>query len=120
MIQIALVDDDEIMKLMLERALRGVEGIELSYFMNPNEALIAFSKNSPDLLVLDVRMPLYDGDEFLNKLSEKCSLEKIKIVVASSIIAPKAIAEKFKKYHVQFAVKDELKTTLLQVLDEYN
>ena len=63
-IKIFLLDDDvnfleETKKTLVD------EGYEVAICSRPTESIIAIRELSPDCLVLDLRMPLFDGEAFL-------------------------------------------------------
>lgn len=65
---ILIVDDDENVRLMCERSLRG-EGYATHSVSSGKEALQFMAKNPPvDLIVLDIRMSPPDGIEVLKRL----------------------------------------------------
>ncbi len=65
--RIALVDDDRniitSVSLMLE-----AEGYNVDTYSDGEQALIGISRNLPDLLLLDIKMPRMDGIELLTKI----------------------------------------------------
>ena len=65
--KILIVDDDRTMRTVLTRYLenRGYQVVQVS---SGAEALLAFAKNPPDLVVSDVMMPEMDGLEFCRRL----------------------------------------------------
>jgi two-component system response regulator MprA len=59
-VRILLAEDDRAVRDSLHRALR-LEGYEVEVVPNGAEALTAVARSGPDLVVLDVSMPLVDG-----------------------------------------------------------
>ncbi len=82
--KILVVDDDEGVKLILRRL------IGLKLFTTPVEAsnglegLLKVEKEAPDLVLLDIGMPLRGGVEFLEKLRESKTYASIPVIVISS------------------------------------
>ncbi len=63
-IKVFLLDDDvdflgETKKMLIE------EGYDVAISSRPTESIIAIREFVPDCLVLDLRMPLFDGEAFL-------------------------------------------------------
>ena len=68
---IALVDDDQNILTSVSMALEA-EGYDVVLFHDGEEALKGLIKNTPDLAILDIKMPRMDGEELLKKLKKKC------------------------------------------------
>lgn len=68
--KITLVDDDQNILTSVSMALEA-EGFEVTTYPDGSAALEGFSNNSPDLAVLDIKMPRMDGMELLRRLREK-------------------------------------------------
>jgi DNA-binding NarL/FixJ family response regulator len=65
--KILIVDDDRTMRTVLTRYLEN-RGYQVEQVGSGSEALAAFAKNPPDLVVSDVMMPEMDGLEFCRRL----------------------------------------------------
>ena len=65
--KIILVDDDSNILASVSMALRA-EGWEVETYPDGEKGLIALQRNSPDIAVLDIKMPRLDGMELLKKL----------------------------------------------------
>ena len=73
---IALVDDDRNILTSVSIALEA-EGFEVRAYTDGVAALTEFSRNPPDLAVLDIKMPRLDGMELLRRLRLKSDLPVI-------------------------------------------
>ncbi len=73
---IALVDDDRNILTSVSIALQA-EGFIVRIYSDGEAALKAFGENSPDLIVLDIKMPKIDGMEVLRRLREKSQVPVI-------------------------------------------
>ena len=65
--KIILVDDDSNILASVSLALRE-EGWDVETYPDGEKGLIALQRNSPDIAVLDIKMPRLDGMELLKKL----------------------------------------------------
>ena len=65
--KILIVDDDRTLRTVLTRYLEN-RGYQVEQVNSGAEALVAFAKNPPDLVVSDVMMPEMDGLEFCRRL----------------------------------------------------
>ena len=73
---IALVDDDRNIIASVSMSLEA-EGFNVKTYNDGEEGLKGITETSPDLVVLDIKMPRMDGMEVLSKLREKSNLPVI-------------------------------------------
>ena len=78
-----VVDDDQSLRWVLEQAL-GQSGISTRSFGDAASVLSALTKDTPDVLVTDVRMPGKDGLKLLEELSESHAGMPVIIMTAHS------------------------------------
>jgi len=76
MATIALVDDDRNILTSVSIALEA-EGYNVKSFTDGQAALAAFATMSPDLAILDIKMPRMDGMELLRRLRQKTDVPVI-------------------------------------------
>ena len=82
--KILIVDDSELVLVMARDALEEA-GYEVNTATNGIEAnSYIFSKNKPDLIILDVMLPMLDGNKKAKLLREKEFSRQIPIVLISS------------------------------------
>ena len=65
-----MVDDDPPLQRMLERTL-AAEGFEVAVAGDGGAALLAAERSTPDVIVLDVAIPLLDGLAVCRRLRDK-------------------------------------------------
>jgi len=97
---IFLVDDDKDDQEFFSDALSKInEAVELSIFNSGDELLRAFctKDNKPDMIYLDLHMPIMDGEECLEILRKNSSLKSIPIVIYSTELDMERIAQLFLK-----------------------
>ena len=70
-------------------------GYEVKTAYNGVEALEFVSKQDPDLILLDLRMPIMDGLEFLRKYDKSKEHPDVKVVVFSNLDSKEDIAEAY-------------------------
>lgn len=73
---IALVDDDRNILTSVSMALEA-EGFAVKTYNDGEEGFAGISTNTPDLVVLDIKMPRMDGMEVLTKLRENSNIPVI-------------------------------------------
>ena len=89
-----IVDDDSIFKIIIQKIISKSEIFEhVKTFSNGEEAFLTL-KNSiennnqlPDIILLDIEMPIMDGWDFMNKINNYKENLGIKIYMSSSSIA---------------------------------
>ena len=90
---ILIVEDEALLNNAYSMILRK-QGYNVSTAYNGEEALVAASKKAPRLILLDLRMPIMDGVEFLKKLPEDIK-KNTKIIVFTNYDVQKEIDEAF-------------------------
>lgn len=82
-INVLVVDDSALMRKVLSNALNDCSGVRvMGIARNGEEALTAIEKNRPDIITLDVEMPVMNGLETLKKIKERYT---IPVIMLSSI-----------------------------------
>jgi CheY-like chemotaxis protein len=79
--KILIVEDEEGLRLLYEEELR-VEGYEVITAQNGREAIQKLEEEKPDLIILDIVMPVMDGLEALGRIVGK--ERKIPIILNTS------------------------------------
>lgn len=71
MIRLMIVDDENSIGMMLEKALGRLGDISVTYFDNPLTALSQFRLGHYDGVLLDIMMPQKDGISVLEEIKKK-------------------------------------------------
>ncbi|SFH84181.1 DNA-binding transcriptional response regulator, NtrC family, contains REC, AAA-type ATPase, and a Fis-type DNA-binding domains [Tindallia magadiensis] len=79
--KLLIVDDEKNMRWAIHRALEK-EGYAIFEASNGKEGVEAFEKNQPDVVLLDLKMPVMDGMEALKKIREIDSTISILMLTA--------------------------------------
>jgi DNA-binding response OmpR family regulator len=79
-----LIVDDEVAILEALTDILSVEGYEVATAANGAEGLKRAGEERPDLILLDLMMPVMDGQEMLRRLKESTDLRTIPVVVMSA------------------------------------
>ena len=83
---IMVVDDDQNMLKLLDRALE-LEGFDAIVVTDGNSALTTLEKIHPDLVILDIMMPVLDGFQTLNLIREQSNVPVIMLTARREITA---------------------------------
>jgi two-component system alkaline phosphatase synthesis response regulator PhoP len=79
-----LIVEDEPELAEVYSTLLNQSGYKVTVAHNGKEALKSAGEHDPDLILLDLRMPVMDGVEFLKKYDLKKSHPDVKVVVFSN------------------------------------
>ena len=80
--KVLIVDDDEDLHTLYGLYLQG-ESFQIMRAFNGKQALELLDKEKPDLIVLDMIMPVMDGEEFFTKLRTEKNIKDIPVIIAS-------------------------------------
>ena len=119
-----LIDDDRIFIFAAKRIIKAADFCDhVTIFNNGAEALkglrdtLKSGNNIPDLILLDLNMPIMDGWQFLDEFVKLENSKKITLYIVSSSIDP-ADAEKAKQYEqiTDFIVKPITKEAMTSII----
>jgi two-component system cell cycle response regulator len=82
-IKILSVDDRRTIRLIVGRSLRPYDCV-LCEAANGEEGLAVAAREKPDLILLDVTMPVMDGVTMLTKLKEDPALKAIPVIMLTA------------------------------------
>jgi two-component system response regulator (stage 0 sporulation protein F) len=82
--KILIVEDEESLRLLYEEELKA-EGYEVFSAANGREAIQQVEEKKPDLIILDIVMPVMDGMEALGRILRKD--RKVPIILNTSYSA---------------------------------
>ncbi|MFH0985894.1 MAG: response regulator [Candidatus Omnitrophota bacterium] len=92
-LKILVVDDEEEIGVMVRDYFEGrkAPAFSVSCAMNGKEALEAVKRERPDVIILDIKMPVMDGREFYAKL--KASNLEVPVIVFFDSVSGEELAE---------------------------
>jgi CheY-like chemotaxis protein len=109
--KVFLIEDDPITVMVCERIMKMTDfATEVKSFANGHDAIIFFREmveseniDAPDIIFLDINMPVMNGWDFLNEFSQLKAAEKLspRIFILSSTVDP----EDYKKASAYTAVE---------------
>jgi CheY-like chemotaxis protein len=119
-----IIDDDSTFVFVLKKLLKKIENFnEIRNIVNGEEAVNVLENHHtneekfPDIIFLDINMPMLDGWQFLEEIEQSNYYEKCNIYIVSSTIDINEI-EKSKKFASVkgFIPKPVIENTLKDIL----
>ena len=98
--QILVVEDDEAIRGLVSEVLRD-DGYDVGEAANGVEALQYVGGHKPDLIVLDLMMPVMDGWTFVEECRREKGCREVPIVVTSASHDLPRTADKLRAYGVR-------------------
>jgi PAS domain S-box-containing protein len=90
-----LIADDNITNLSMLMSMLEPLGFEIETAENGEEAVGRAAESRPDLILMDLMMPIMNGHEAMRRIRENEDLKKIKVVGVSAAVADKDRAGAF-------------------------
>ena len=118
---ILITDDESSIRLMLRTALES-DGYSVSEAANGREALEAIKARTPDLMVLDLNMPVIDGMAVLEQMKSLAAIAKPRVIILTAYGSIPAAVKATRLGALDFLEKPitpgELRQSIRSVLDE--
>ena len=102
--KVLIIDDDPYISEMYLLKFRE-SGFDVAVGADGKEALDKTLQWQPDILLLDVVMPVYDGFEVLRRLKEEGALVKTKVVLLTNLGQREDIDRGMKLGEVEYVIK---------------
>ena len=115
---ILVVDDISTNNILIKAILRGFE-YEVISAQSGTEALEIAERNHPDLILLDIMMPVMDGYEVLARLRANEKTKDIKVVMLSALADSEDIQNAMNLGADGYLTKPVVSAALLETLDKY-
>ena len=118
MYKICVIEDEPSIAAMYEFKLR-LEGYAVSVASNGRDGLKLIKAESPDLILLDLKMPRMSGDEMLEKLRATAWGSAVRVIILTNISKNEA-PQKLRFLNVdRYVVKaHHTPAQIVQIVDE--
>ncbi len=117
MAKILVVDDAQFVRVRY-RKLLGEEGHEVVEANDGQQALELYEKEGPDLVLMDITMPVMDGLEALEKIREQDS--DARIVMSSAMGQERMVIKAIQSGARDFIVKPFEPETILEAVEKHS
>jgi DNA-binding response OmpR family regulator len=118
---ILVTDDESSIRLMLRTALES-DGYEVNEASNGREAMEAMQRRNPDLVILDLNMPVLDGLAVLEQMKALSAATRPRVIILTAYGSIPAAVKATRLGAVDFLEKPitptDLRQTVRSVLDE--
>jgi DNA-binding NarL/FixJ family response regulator len=115
MIRVAVVDDQPLVRVGLKVLLEGEDDIELvGEAADGREAVELVRRTRPDVVLMDVRMPVMDGLEALRAITSDHDLVAARVVVLTTFELDEYVFEALRSGASGFLIKDTEPAELLR------
>lgn len=105
--RILIIEDDEFISDVYQKKL-ALEGYSVDLARDGEEALRKIREQKPDLVLLDIMIPLKDGFQVLSDMRNDSSLSDIRVMVMSNLSQGKDIARAKELGAVDYIVKSNV------------
>ncbi len=120
---ILVVDDSSVMRTMIIKSL-GMSGVEIGEVYqsgNGKEGLEELDKNWVDLVIIDINMPVMNGQEMIENMRQNEEMSKVPVIVISTEGSEKRIAQ-LKEKGIRFIHKpftpEIIRDTVNEIMEE--
>lgn len=94
MAQVLVVEDDEIIQRILEKSLRS-RGHSVIFAVNGGEGIAAARREQPDIILMDVRLPIVSGIKATRQLKAMPETQHIPIIAVTAITTAENLRQCF-------------------------
>lgn len=117
MIRVVVADDQPLVRMGLRTLIETEDGVQFAgEAADGREALSLISSVQPDVVFLDIRMPLMDGLEVLRRVSADPALTEVRIVMLTTFDLDEYVFEALRIGASGFLVKDSDPADLLRAV----
>ena len=87
------VEDDDILRKLVPAVMERDGGFRIRVFENGLEILEAIETETPDLVLIDVRMPEMGGVETVTRLREQDEFADLPVIFMTTAVLPDEVAQ---------------------------
>jgi len=110
MTKVLVVEDDPLMSRMYLRVFT-FEGFEIQMAENGQAGLDKLRDFRPDIMLVDVMMPVMNGEDMLVRLKSDPATKDIPVIMLTNLADPKAAEGMLAKGAAQYIVKSKYSPT---------
>ena len=103
--KIVIIDDDSTIRKMYGQKLASQPGWQALAARDGQEGLEIIKRELPNLILLDIMMPIQDGFDVLKKIKKDKTLQKIPVIMLTNLADDEDKAESLKRGARDYLVK---------------
>ena len=84
--RVLMIDDEELLCEVMKQGLEQTGAFEVGFATSGKTGILMAQKGSPDIILLDVRMPKMTGLEVLKTLKKEYPLSEIPVIMLSGLL----------------------------------
>jgi DNA-binding NarL/FixJ family response regulator len=106
-IRVAVVDDQALVRMGLRTLLETEDGLELvAEAADGNEGLAVVRRSVPDVVLMDIRMPVLDGLAALREITADAALKDVRVIMLTTFELDEYVFEALRAGASGFVLKD--------------
>lgn len=117
MLKIITIDDDPIVRTLIKKTFNSL-GFEVITAADGFEGLQAVIDNHPDVIFLDIMMPIIDGIEVLKRIKATPEIANIPVIMFTAVSDGAMVAESSKIGAEDYIIKPFQSSVLIQKVNE--
>ncbi len=115
-VRVLVVDDEETFRYVVRQIVESEATFELIEAQNGKEGLRRVERDQPDVLIVDLQMPVMSGQEMLSALAADPQTRDIPVIVSTSLPITASLQEELQGVSQLLSKTDLSKDTLLDAL----
>jgi DNA-binding NarL/FixJ family response regulator len=117
MIRVLLADDQELVRAGFQALLDAQDGIEVvGAAADGREAVELARKLKPDVILMDIRMPVLDGLQATREIAGDATLDEVRIVILTTFELDEYVFDAIRSGAAGFLVKDTKPADLIEAV----
>src|SRR5204863_4084790 len=117
MIRVLLADDQELVRAGFQALLDAQDGIAVvGSAANGRDAVDLARKLEPDVILMDIRMPVLDGLQATRQIARDAKLDGVRIVILTTFELDEYVFDAIRSGAAGFLVKDTKPADLIQAV----
>jgi len=116
--RVAISDDEDMIRYALKSIIQKLNMVCVGEATNGQEAIALYAKENPDIMLLDINMPVKNGDEALKAIRAK--FPDANIVMLTSVAETETVKKCVQDGAVDYILKtnplDKIKTMIEEIV----